>query len=343
MRYNRYLLSVCDINIRIFCLFVFSIFIINSMFADSKLNDTGKINNKPSVKKNSSGFDGTSISENDSFDYNKQNTREFEVKHLSHDQQFKTDLDTDRYEILIKAWLNYKYKNRFNDDSWASKYFIKALAQMTYSMNGTLTAENFNNVLEGRKTFFIADSYIKALNVKPEIKYALSKLYAAACIYTRKVKSLKYSLNKMKKIPPDSILYEIPKLAEFDSGKNKNENKSGKTLKQALKKIRAEDTLGDYVGTAHGENLYFICASYYDNFMNLPLDQQVQFLNTVYSYNPTLMRAPDIKRNYYLYGYLKQLIFPEKAPEALKYCLRGQVNWLLLPPSIKQKVNTKVQ
>ncbi|MCP4179544.1 MAG: hypothetical protein GY756_17425 [bacterium] len=335
MKYDRFLTCKKGIKLNVFCLIIFMLFYSNSFFADViKQNEPLNVKNKPATKKKFSGVYGSNLNMGDSFDYSKQNVREFELKPLTHDQQFKKGLDTDRYEILIKGWLNYKYNNDFSDDTWASKYFIKALAQCTYSMNGTLPAKDFNEVLKGRKTYFVANNYIKALKVKPEIKYALNKLYAAACIYSRKVKSLKYSLNKIKKIPSNSILYRIPIIGE---------NESGVKLENALKKIRAESTLGDYVGTAHGENLYYICASYYDGFMNMPLNQQIQFINTVYSYNPTLMLAPNIKRNYFLYGYIKQLIFPEKTPEALKYCLRGEVNWLILPPTLKQKSEKKEQ
>jgi hypothetical protein len=334
MKYNSCSSCCYGHNLRTSFLVISMLFFANSFFAKTQEDAPAKVMTRPVAEKKFSGVYGSNMSKDESLDYSKQSVHEFEVKPLTHDQQFKKGLDTDRYRILIKGWLNYKYKNGFNDNTWASKYFIKALAQMTYSMNGTLPAEDFNQVLEGRKTYFIADSYIKALKVKPEIKYALAKLYAASCIYTRKVKSLKSTLTKIKKIPSDAILYQIQSkdVALYGTGKSKND---------AAEKMQDDNVLGNYVGISHGANLYYICASYYDNFMNMPLKEQIQFINTIYSYNPTLMLAPDIKRNFFLFGYIKQLFFPEKAPEALKYCLRGEVNWLILPPLIKQKTEIK--
>ena len=257
---------------------------------------------------------------NEVLDYNTQKIGSFDIKPLEHGIQLKTKLTVEQYQILIKDWLNNIYENKFDSKAWVLMYFVRALAEMTFSNDGYFSTVNFNSVLTGFENYRKIDTCISKLGVSSAVKYSLAKLFAAGCVYTRYVDNAfaAEATDVIKKIPKGVVLYHMEEQAE-------NLRQEGKIT---------DEKLENFIGYDHGENLYYICASYYDNFKDLPKDKQIKIINQVYSYNPTLMEAPPIKRKMYFWNYLMDYFYPEKNPEVMKYCVRGYVNWVLLPKSI---------
>jgi len=269
-------------------------------------------------------------------DFNSQNILFLPVKDLKSDKIFKKGLNPNQYSILIRAWLNEEYPTAFNNSAWSTYYFIKALGENAYSTNGVLRSEVFNNINKGRNEFFKINKVVSELDVNQEIKYALSKLYAAVCIYVRLDNSLiENSVVKIKKIPKNSVLFQV---ASRNSELFYNPNFSV-DLKADQQKFNNDSSLGNYVATDSGENLYYICASYYPIFINLTQKEQQYILDDIFSYNPTLIDTPSIYERYYFYDYIKNWLFPKKNPPLLKYSLEAHVNWLILPESIEVPKN----
>ena len=231
------------------------------------------------------------------------------INHISKDIDFKEGLTVDEYQILIKDMLKKKYPD-LNTESMDSMYFFRALAENTYSLDGCLLAKTFNTIVDARATYLKIYSYIATLEINHNIKESLAKLYIVACIYMRKVKESVRSLKVLTKIPSNGILYKLKDhpLENFP--------------------------LGEYVGGETGENLYYICASFYNNFTELPKKSQQKALDKIYSFNPTLMIAEPIRENYDFYHWIVNAIFPSAKPQLLKYCMRPQTGWLILPKTI---------
>lgn len=272
---------------------------------------------------------------NEVLDYSTQRIGSIGIKQLQTGLQFKTKLTVEQYQILIKGWLNNIYENKFNSKAWALKYFVRALAEFTFSNKGYLSTKDFNSVLDGFENYRVIDTCIAKLELGSRIKYSLAKLFAAGCVYTRfldKDFTLK-ATDIIKKIPKDCVLYHMEEQAEELMQEGKIADIGSDTMLAPDNKS-SQDQLGNFVGYEHGENLYYICMSHYDNFKDLPLDKQIKIVNQIYSYNPTLMQAPPIKRKGYCWDYFMDYFFPQKNPEVMKYCVRGYVNWVLLPESI---------
>ncbi len=265
-------------------------------------------------------------------DFNEQNIQYIPLEDLKSDKIFKEGLNPNQYSILIRSWLKEKYPSAFDNNAWSTYYFIRALGENTYSTNGVLRSEIFNNINKGRNEFFKINKTVSDLDVNQEIKYALSKLYAAVCIYVRLDNTLiKNSIVKIKKIPKNSVLFQV---ASRNNEVFYNPNFSVE-LKSDKQTFKDDSSLGDYVATDAGENLYYICASYYPIFVSLSEKQQQYILNDIFSYNPTLIDTPSIYERYYFYDYIKNWLFPKKNPPLLKYSLEAHVNWLILPESLE--------
>lgn len=281
------------------------------------------------------GYDANEI-----LDYNTQTIGSLDIKPLRDGIQFKSKLTVEQYQILIKGWLNSIYDNKFDSNAWALKYFIRALAELVFSNKGYLSAVDFNCVLNGFENYRKLDNCITKLELSSRIKYSLAKLFAAGCVYTRFIddKFTIEAVDIIKKIPTDCVLYHMEEQSEELMQEGKIADIGSDTMLAPDKKSNsqnfARDQLGNFIGYQHGENLYYICMSYYDNFKDLSLEKQIKVVNQIYSYNPTLMEAPSIKTKRYCWDYLIDCFYPKKNPEVMKYCLRGYVNWVLLPESI---------
>jgi hypothetical protein len=277
--------------------------------------------------------------ENEILDSSTQKIGPLDIKPLQAGIQFKTRLTVEQYQILIKNWLNSIYNNRFNSKAWALKYFIRGIAELTFSNKGYLSTADFNSILSGFENYRKIDSCIAKLELSSRIKYSLAKLFAAGCIYTRFI-DYDFTLNAIeiiKKIPKDCVLYHMEEQSEELMQEGKIADVGSDTMlspDESSKQNLICDQLGNFVGYEHGENLYYICMSHYDNFKDLPLDKQIKIVNQIYSYNPTLMEAPPIKRKRYCWDYLINYFYPEKNPEVMKYCVRSYVNWVLLPETL---------
>ena len=307
----------------------------------------GAISSASSVSAYSSTVGGVSrkstsvfgYDKNEILDYSTQGIGGIDIKPLQTGLQFKTKLTVEQYQILIRGWLNNIYENKFNSKAWALKYFVRALAELTFSNKGYLSTTDFKFVLDGFENYRIIDICIAKLELSSRIKYSLAKLFAAGCVYTRfidKELTIK-TIDVIKKIPKDCVLYHMEEQAEelMQEGKIADIGSDTMLAPDNTGSQRLDrDQLGNFVGHEHGENLYYICMSHYDNFKDLSLDKQIKIVNQIYSYNPTLMEAPSVKRKEYCWDYFMDYFFPQKNPEVMKYCVRGYVNWILLPESI---------
>ena len=246
--------------------------------------------------------DSKDVSKNISFASN------VKINHISENITFNEGLTVVEYQNFIRNMLKKKYPD-LNAKSMDSRYFFKALAENTYSLNGCLLAKTFNKIVDNRASYLKINGYINTLKIHPDIKKSLKELYIVAYIYLHKIESSR-SLEALKYIPANGILYKITDHPVTDY------------------------PLGEYVGGKRGENLYYICASFYDNFTKLPKKSQQKVLDKIYSFNPTLMIAEPIVENYNLYHWILNAIFPLEKPRLLKYCIRPNIGWLILPKTI---------
>lgn len=256
------------------------------------------------------------------------------VKLLKKNIVFEKQLTLQEYLKKIKELITKKNPNIFNN-KLVAKYYFRALAENIYSLHGTLEVSVFNSIEQGRKTYYEIKKSIDELQTSPKLKRELKKLYAISCIYIRKVDSAGPSLKKINKIPSNAVLYVIPK--------------EEKEYQQTIVPVKKKDDknadadaekMGEYVGTEKGENLYYICASYYPEFAKLPKQEQIKILDEIYSYNPTLMVAPSLDYDYSTYDLIRNWLFPPPKPQALKYCLRPNIGWLILPAKLPEPNNT---
>lgn len=273
------------------------------------------------------------IGKNEVLDYKSQEFEHFDINPISQDMHFKKGLSVVQYDILITGWLNSIYLNKFRNNVWALRYFSRALAEYSYSYNGFLSKDFYFKVIDRYKNYLTIDNELNKVSIATDIKYSLSKLYAVSCIYDEEVSSTSYAISKISKIPQDVILYHMEEQAgelyeEGDFSDTESQDKPNDA-----KQLEKRD-LGNYVGYEHGENMYYICLAYYPKFKDLTKVNQVKFLDKIYSYNPTIILAPPLKRGTYAWNYLIDWIWPEKNPEVLKYCMKSYVNWVILPKNL---------
>ncbi|MCF7888995.1 MAG: hypothetical protein K9L78_02650 [Victivallales bacterium] len=91
---------------------------------------------------------------------------------------------------------------------------------------------------------------------------------------------------------------------------------------------------GNYLRATLGSNLYYICASCYKNFVNLPIETRKKILEYIYSFNITLTESKPIRADNSLYSYILGQINLIKRDPLLKYRLSLDYSWILLPNSI---------
>jgi len=287
-------------------------------------------------------IDNTASNDKLTVDYSTQvDTGCVKIEPITQSVNFEKGFNTRQYYLLVQDWLEKKYPNAFGEKAWATVYFFRVLAEYVYSTGGRLDPEFFNTVCTGREVFFRINYFIQNLEVSDDIKYALTKLYAFASIYARVISSEKEIVAKLSLIPKGSVLYLIPEMdqplyaAEFPqlSSKELPNTSAGGVV------------FGRYVATEFGANLYYICVDHYVNFLSLPPATKQKIIEDIYTFNPTLIRAPDIRINYYfvtyIYRYIKNLIFPNPNPPLLKYALRGEINWLILPKTLDKYISGK--
>ena len=203
--------------------------------------------------------------------------------------EFTGGLTVDGYQVLITSVLKKGYPE-LNTNSADSKYFFRAIAENMYSLNGYISTSKFNSIVDARATYLKIHDFVDTLYINPEIKKSLKRLYIFTCIYMNNVHQSIKSLEKIKKIPPDSILFEL---------KNYRPENIHRALASTWgaegyleKKYIGTSHEGEYVAGMRGENLYYICAAFYDQFTNLPLERQMEVLDQIYSFNPTVELAP---------------------------------------------------
>lgn len=273
------------------------------------------------------------VGKNEVLDYKSQEFEHFDINPIQQDMQFKKGLSVIQYDILITAWLNSIYLNKFRTQVWALKYFSRGLAEYAYSYNGYISKDFYNQMINRYKHYLILDDELEKLQIPTDIRYSLAKLYAAGCVYAGEITSTSYEIGKISKIPKDSILYHMEEQADelYEEGKFSDAEAQGKPNND--KNLEKND-LGNFVGYDHGENLYYICLAYYPKFKDMTKSNQIKLIDNIYSYNPTLMLAPPIKRGNYAWNYLLDWIWPKSNPQLMKYCLRPYVNWVILPKAL---------
>ena len=242
---------------------------------------------------------------------------------------FTGGLSVDGYQILIANILVKKYPD-LNTKSADSKYFFRALAENMYSMNGYLSASKFNSIVDARAAYLKIHNYIDTLYISPKIKKPLKKLYIFVCIYMNNIHESEKSLAKIKKIPSDGMLFEL-KNYRGQSAPHTLNSTWGKR-KEPNKKYVGISHWGDYAAGMRGENLYYICAAFYDQFIDLPPKKQMEVLDRIYSFNPTVQLAPKILGKYDFFHWVLSL-FKDK-PKLLKYYVMGNAGWVILPKTI---------
>jgi len=273
------------------------------------------------------------IGKDEKLDYASQNFVHFEIAPIDKDLQLKQNLSVNQYDLLVTGWLNSIYINKFRNNVWALKYFARALAEYAYAYNGYIDSDFYEEVIARYNIYLQIDSEIRELEIISDIKYSLAKLYAAECIYNTEIDSSKYELEKISKIPKDAILYHMEEQAGelLQEGKFSDAEAQDKT---DTEKNLDKQELGNFVGYNHGVNLYYVCLAYYPKFKDLAMESQIKIINDIYSYNPTLMEAPSIKRNRYAWSLLLDWISPKPNPQVMKYCLKPYCNWVILPKTI---------
>ena len=303
-----------------FCLFYILLedrmFSANNTYSSGTQSGSLSLGKKRGSKRIKSKGKGAEASKGKYIDYFKESDRHEDlwnysnvpIKHISKGIDFAEGLSVNEYQILIKDLISKKYPN-LRKESAVSKYFFRALAENIYSLDGYLSAGKYNSIVDARETYFKINSYIDTLNINSEIKKHLKELYVFVCIYMQKVNKSIKTLEKLKKIPQDSVLYEL--------------------------KNHQDSPLGDYTAGMTGENLYYICAAFYNKFTELPKEKQVEVLDQIYSFNPTLQIAPPIIGHYNFYHWLLNLLPFASKPQLMKYCLRGNIGWLILPKTIE--------
>jgi hypothetical protein len=217
------------------------------------------------------------------------------------------------YQILITDLISKKYP-ALNIHSSDSKYFFRALAENMYSLNGYISADEFNSIVDARATCLKVSDYIDTLKVSPDIKSSLKQLYIYTCIYMQAINESIKTLKKLKNIPVNSVIYEL---------KNYGEN----------------TPLGELVGGTSGENIYYICAAFYDKFTDLSKEKQMEVLDHIYSFNPTVQIAPQILSRYDFFHWILSFFYGK--PKLLKYCVRDNIGWFILPKTIHLNSNTE--
>ncbi|MEI6055112.1 MAG: hypothetical protein WCR55_03555 [Lentisphaerota bacterium] len=273
------------------------------------------------------------IGKNEVLDYKSQEFEHFDIQPIKQDMLFKKGLSVIQYDILITGWLNSIYLNRFKTNVMALRYFSRGLAEYAYSYNGYISTDFYNQMINRYKNYLTIDIEIEKLQLTTDIKYSLAKLYAAGCVYAGEVTSTSYAVDKISKIPKDTVLYHMQEQSGELYQEGKFSDAEAQDKPDDAKNLEKKD-LGNFVGYDHGENLYYICLAYYPKFRDMPKSSQIKFVDAIYSYNPTLMLAPPVKRNEYAWNYFIDWIWPKTNPQLMKYCLKPYSNWVILPKTI---------
>ena len=229
------------------------------------------------------------------------------IKHISSGISFDENLTVHEYQILIRDKVHKMYPD-LHVKSAVSKYFFRALAENLYSLDGYLPADKFNSIVDARETYFKINGYIDTLKIKPDVRRALKELYIFACIYMQKVDESLETLQKLKKIPLNCVVFQ-----------SKNQKAS---------------PFGEYVADKPGESLYYICSAFYSNFTELPKEKQVEVLDQIYSFNPTVRLSPPIIKNYDFYNWILSILPSSNKSKLLRYSVNPYIGWLILPKTI---------
>ena len=310
-------------NLAVLSLFCFwNLFFGNMLFSESGSYSSSSTSNKFGLgnergfNKETKGKGGIKASKGKYIDYFKSDSGQQEtslvsnvpIAHVSEGVSLQEGLTVAEYQILVKDYLSKKYTN-LNLESVDSKFFFRAIAENAYSQGGYLSASKLNSIIDARATYLKINEYIDCLDINSDIKKKLKKLYIFACIYMQKVRETVDTLKKIKKIPRGCIVYE-------------------------LKNYTSMKTLGEYTASMAGENLYYICAAFYKDFIRLSKKQQVKVMDEIYAFNPTLQVAPPIIARYNFYYWVMSIFPSNNKSSLLKYCLRGNIEWLILPKNI---------
>jgi hypothetical protein len=254
---------------------------------------------------------------------------------------FKKGLFITEYNKLLREKLIGEYPKAFKSKT-INEFFFKALAQRTYSHDGYLAPDFFNAVVNGRTIYFRVSHFINNAKFDPLIKIALMYLYLQETVYLRNIKDPHIAMETLSKIPVYPVLYminppEFLKNAEtelIDRGRLKNKVDYSKAEDQF-----GNPVFGNYINFEMGENLFYICANYYPAFINLPPEEQLKILDIIKSFNSTLTSARPIRADNTLISYLREQFHDIKRDRFLKYRLKSNETWLLLPQSIDSHKN----
>jgi hypothetical protein len=284
----------------------------------------------------------------------------------------KEGLFVTKYNSLLREKLTKEYPKAFQSKT-ISKYFFKTLAERAYSYNGYLAPNFFNAVVNGRTIFYRIRYYIDSQKFSPLIKKALMYLYLQETVYVRNIKDPRVAIKSLAKIPEYPVLYIIGppdfllakiKEEEIAKGESKSESKdkSKSTKKRKIGDINLSDTRqnsskidfsaatdeygnqleGNFLNFERGNNLYFICATYYKDFSNLPPEKQLKILDLIYSFNSTLTQSRPIRADNSFISYLKMQFNDIQRDQFLKYRLKTNETWLILPRSLDIYKNLKI-
>ena len=249
------------------------------------------------------------------------------------------------YKEILKNKLIAEYPAAFQNTT-INDFFFDALSEYTYSMNGVLSPDFFNEIVKNREEYYKVRNYIMTLQMHHLLKLGLQFLCARGYIYRHDMKSAKTTIEELSNIPPYPVMLIINP-PDFLIPTKENETKSTLDFLKNLGKIESKDDFGNtlygnYISYGMGENLYYICGGVYPDFLNLPPKAQLQILDYIASFNVTLTTSKPIRYDNTLWSYLKEQFNLMKRDKFLKYRLTLKHPWLLLPKDLTSyKTNNK--
>ena len=291
------------------------------------------------------------------------------IKKITKPMIFPEDLFVTEYNKLLRERLKKEYPDTFNNKT-IDEYFFKALAEATYSHDGYLDSKYFNDTVNGRTIFYRIANHIKTMKFKPLVEKAVLYIYLQQTVYLRNIKNPKKAILKLSKIPKDPILYIIDppdfllsKINKIEEAKEKSSSKKKKRKdsdsdpysgesRTSLSNTDLEYSIatdiegnalpGDFLNFPLGNNLYFICSTYFEKFPNFPPEIQLKILDNIFSFNISLTEARPVRADNTLVSYLRMQFLSLKQDSFLKYRLKESNTWLLLPQNLDQYKNLKV-
>ena len=142
------------------------------------------------------------------FDSLMKETAYIPINKISDQIIFEKGLYITDYRAILEKKLMSEYPAAFQNKT-INDFFFGALSEHTYSMNGKLSANFFNEIVEGREKYFEVRNYIMNLKMYRLIKLGLQYLCARAFIYQHNIKNAKQTIQELSNIPEYPMLYVI--------------------------------------------------------------------------------------------------------------------------------------